>query len=67
MAEILSSLDFGKHNFYIWTSYALALIVFVILFLMVKSQNKSLTRQLKRQHTLESVEHNKETSKAEKK
>ena len=43
----------GGYGFYIWSCYAASAIVFIGLFLMVKSQRSRLINQLQRQYRQE--------------
>jgi len=50
----------GYHGFYVWTSYGVSAVLFIALYLGVKSQNKSMKQQLKRRYSREELSQAKE-------
>ena len=46
-------IDMGGYGFYIWTSYAIATVVFVGLYVSVKMQRTKLIKQLRRRYRQE--------------
>jgi len=46
-------IDMGGYAPYIWSSYGIALVIFVALFISVKMQRKSLIDKLRRRYKLE--------------
>ncbi|MCW8876973.1 MAG: heme exporter protein CcmD [Kangiellaceae bacterium] len=45
--------DMGGYGFYVWSCYAATAVVFIALFVMVKSQRSRLVKQLQRQYRQE--------------
>ncbi len=43
-------INMGGHGFYIWSSYLIATIVFVGLFVSLRMQRNRLLKQLRRRH-----------------
>lgn len=43
-------IDMGGYGFYIWSSYAIAAIVLIGLFVLVKTQRNKLIKQLRRRY-----------------
>ena len=49
-------LNMGGFGFYIWTSYIIAIAIFIGLFVMVKLQRNKLIKQVRRLYRIESKE-----------
>ncbi len=43
-------LAMGKHGFYVWTSYGVGAILFVVIYWVVKSQFNAMVQQLNRRY-----------------
>jgi len=46
----------GGHGFYVWSSYGIALVIFVGLYLSTRLKNKKLVEQLQRRYRQEQRE-----------
>ena len=54
----LEFLDFGKYNFYIWTSYAVTFFVLVLNVVLPLMAKKKILKKIKRQNYLNNIELN---------